>query len=129
MSNFDKMMTTVTFLETTVTFLDKWDLTPIQVILSFSGCLLSIWYMQLAGYIVTGESRLLFCVRRFGVAMIAGGLLWSVSYAYYRDWQPWPPYLLVLFGINMALFAAILTANAARKREEAKSAPSFALTE
>lgn len=97
-------------------FLDQFDLVPIQIVLSISGALLSMWYIQLPTTLITGESRLLFCARRSGVALIAGGLLWSVSYGYYREWQPWPPYLAVLAGINLALTAAILTATAMRKR-------------
>lgn len=99
----------------TLGFLDQFDLVPIQIVLSISGALLSMWYIQLPSTIVVGESRALFCARRIGVGLVAIGLLWSVSYAYYRGWQPWAPYLIVLLGINLALASAILTATAVKK--------------
>lgn len=105
-----------------VSFLDKVDLMPIQVVLSLSGALLSMWYLQTGISAAVNEPRLLFCVRRLGVALMASGLLWSVSFAYYRSWQPWPPYLVTLLGINVALLGAILTAHYVRKQEERRFA-------
>lgn len=94
---------------------DGVDLVPIQMILSLLGAVLSMWYMQITGACYH-ESRAVRCLRRFGIFLVAAALLWSVNYAYYRAWQPWPPYVLLLLGLNVALIAAILRDHEVRKR-------------
>lgn len=98
----------------TVYFLDGVDFVPAQVVLSLTGAILSMWYMQIASN-CSHEPRIVWCARRFGVFLIAASLLWSVVFAYYRVWQPWPPYVLLLFGLNLALLAAIIRDAALRK--------------
>ncbi len=100
--------------------LESFDLLPLQTVLSITGALLAIYAMQLPHAQPFGELWPARLVRRLGVAMVAGGMLWSVRYAFYQGWQPWPPYLLVLAGINMALLATIITdTNQSAKRDDA----------
>lgn len=108
-------------------FFTNIDLVPAQIVLSLSGAFLSMWYMQVIGNEATGETRSVRCVRRVGIFLIACGLLWSVNFAYYNDWQPWPPYILVLIGLNASLTAGSINAtrlvkryNAARREDVAK---------
>jgi predicted acyltransferase len=89
--------------------LESLDLLPLQTVLSITGALLAIYAMQLPHSRPYGELWPARLVRRFGVALVAGGMLWSVRYAMYQGWQPWPPYILILIGINLALLAAIIS--------------------
>ncbi len=85
------------------------DLLPLQTVLSITGALLAIYAMQLPHTQPVGEFWCARLLRRLGVAMVAGGMLWSVRYAFYQGWQPWPPYILLLIGINLALLAMVIT--------------------
>lgn len=85
------------------------DLLPVQTFLSITGALLAIYIMQLPHAQPFGELWQARLLRRVGIATVAVGMLWSVRYAFYQGWQPWPPYLLVLVGINLALLATIIT--------------------
>lgn len=91
---------------------DHVDLISLQIVLSITGSLLAIYVMQIPGTRPFGEHWPARLMRRAGVAMVAAGMLWSVRYALYQGWQPWPPYLLVLLGINVALLATIITDSA-----------------
>lgn len=92
------------------------DLWPVQAILSISAALLAMWVMQ-CGHVTAEESGWLRFLRRLGTAAVAVGFLWSVSYAWQQNWQPWPPYILVLVGANLAMLASVAASlRASRKR-------------
>lgn len=89
--------------------LESLNLLPVQTLLSITGALLAIYAMQLPHARPYGELWPARLIRRLGVAMVAAGMLWSVRYALYQGWQPWPPYILVLIGINLSLLATIVS--------------------
>lgn len=97
--------------------LESFDLLPLQTVLSITGALLAIYAMQLPSALPAGEMSPARLMRRIGIAFVAGGMLWSVRYAFYHDWQPWPPYILILIGINVALLASVITGSS---RSESK---------
>jgi len=35
-------------------------------------------------------------------------MLWGLSFGFHQGWEPWPPYLVVLAGIDLALFTSVL---------------------
>jgi len=93
------------------------DLLPVQTFLSITGALLAIYAMQLPHSLPVGELWYARLSRRLGVALVAGGMLWSVRYAFYQGWQPWPPYILVLLGINLALVATVISGSKSPREE------------
>lgn len=86
------------------------DLSFWHMISALVGCLLSLWAMSLSAQnaIGAGEPRCLRGLRRVALAAIGGGLLWSLSYGFERDWQPWPPFLLLCIGVDLWLTVAVV---------------------
>lgn len=79
--------------------------------LSLIGFVLALWAMSLAANNLVGrdEKTCLRWVRRSSLALIAGGMLWASAYGFERDWQPWPPFLMVMGGIDLMLLGAVIT--------------------
>jgi hypothetical protein len=93
------------------------DLLPLQAVLSVTGAMLAIYAMQLPSALPHGELWPARLMRRLGIALVAAGMLWSVRYAFYQGWQPWPPYILLLVGVNVALLAVVVTGGGDRTEE------------
>lgn len=87
------------------------DLVPVHFTLSVVGVALCLWVMQLSGNkrIAKDERNCMRFVRRLGVALVATGMLWSVRYGFIQGWQPWPPSILIYLGIDMMLFASVIS--------------------
>lgn len=86
------------------------DMDLIHFALVVSGVILSVWAMQLSGTRrLAGEEReCIRWVRRFGLALYALSLLWSLDYAFQQNWTPWPPFLFIVAGGNLFLVASVL---------------------
>lgn len=100
--------------------------------LSLIGFVLSLWAMSLAANNLVGrdEKMCLRWVRRSSLALIAGGMLWASAYGFERDWQPWPPFLMVLGGVDLMLLGTVITgqlrqAEMMRRDYRAKSIAGF----
>jgi predicted acyltransferase len=87
------------------------DLVLPQFVLSLIGVVLCIWVMQLSGTrrIAGHERGCLRAMRRIGIALLACGLLWSLRYGYIQEWQPWPPFIVVLVGVDLTLLATVIS--------------------
>lgn len=88
-----------------------WNLFPAYFVLAMIGATLSVWAMQLAGngVLARGEKGCFRWMRRIGNAFVASGLLWSISYGFSQDWQPWAPYLVIVAGLDMSLAMSVLS--------------------
>lgn len=89
---------------------DSWNYAIPHLTLSFVGAFLTMWVMQLVsvGHIGRTDVPVLRLFRRLSLAVIGGGMLWSLDYGFERDWQPWPPFLVILLGIDMMLLMSVL---------------------
>jgi hypothetical protein len=86
-------------------FLEGIDLSGFHSLICIFGALLAVYVMQLTHHeeedaadpwIIRNSSRI-------ALTMIAIALLWSVYYSLGRNWQPWPPQILLVMGIDFAL--------------------------
>lgn len=93
------------------------NLVPVQFVLSIVGVFLALAVMQLSGNdrLAPGEKMCLRIFRRFAVATVAGGLLWAVSYGYAQDWQPWPPFVVIILGVDLMMAATVISCAAKRQ--------------
>ena len=88
------------------------NLVPYHNALCLMGSFLAVWCAQLFGREVFGPescwtSRTL---RWVSMLVIALAFLWSLSYAQDKHWQPWPPDLFTIIGINLYLVSTIIAA-------------------
>lgn len=86
------------------------DLNIIHFVLVTFGVWLSVWAMQLSGtkQLAGDERDCIRWARRIGYATTALGMLWGLSFGFHQGWEPWPPYLVVLAGIDLALITSVL---------------------
>ena len=54
-------------------------------------------------------------LRRMGLLVLGLALLESLAFGHEMSWQPWPPHLLLILGLNMWLFSSILSARQRNK--------------
>ncbi len=92
--------------------LDALNWVPVHVALSFAGFVFCLYLMQLVsrGAIGADDKGCVRFFRRLSMAIIAGGMLWSLAYGFDRNWQPWPPFLLLMLGVDMAMLNSIVGA-------------------
>lgn len=90
---------------------DIFDYAVPHFVLALTGGVLCLWVMQLMaiGHIGENDTALMRFVRRLSVATVGGGMLWSLVYGLDRAWQPWPPYLVVMVGINVMMGMAVVS--------------------
>lgn len=97
-------------------YLDTLDLQAIYVLLSIAGVLLSTHLMQLAWHNPDEGGLALRLARRGNLATIALAMLWSLSYATDRHWQPWPPALLITLSVDVMMVIRILVIHSMLRR-------------
>lgn len=49
-------------------------------------------------------------LRRASILLIALSLLWTLTFAYDKTWEPWPPYLAVVGSFDIYLVLSIASA-------------------
>lgn len=73
----------------------------------FIGALLSVFLAQQLWQqgLEHGDSHLLANLKRAGLLLQALSFIWALDYGFNRQWQPWPPFLLIIvvLDLNMAL--------------------------
>lgn len=99
------------------TYLETLDLQTLHVVLSICGVMLSTHLMQLAWHNPEEGGLLLRLLRRGNLGLVAFGMLWSLSYATDRHWQPWPPALLINMGVDAMMMIRILVIRSMRGRD------------
>lgn len=85
------------------------NLTPLHVGLSIIGGLIALYAMQLAArdMIGRGENSCVRWLRRAGYCLTGAGMWWAASYGLEQGWQPWPPNVAILFGVDMIMAASV----------------------
>jgi hypothetical protein len=84
---------------------DGLDLTGLHLVLAIYGAIITVYVMQLTSH--EHEDRddppVVRVMRRLGLAGMALGFLWSALYSDGRQWQPWPPVLLVFLAFDVVM--------------------------
>jgi cell division protein FtsW (lipid II flippase) len=103
------------------------DLTRVHIVLALFGGLLAIYVANLTSFERddVGEPTFLQWSRRVGYFVTAISLFWSVIYMDNHQWQPWPPMLLLIFGV-VVMLAARARAIRLRVKRERTSSPTIA---
>ena len=85
------------------------DLTVIHSILSLVGGGLGLYVMQLVGRDERHPPAVQWALRA-SLAVLTLALFWSLLYSLTKQWQPWPPEILLHFGliVLLATWASIL---------------------
>ena len=98
--------------------LEGWDMSYALMFLAMLGFFLSVYVNQLTHYEAEDQNDPAFIriMRSIAYLMLAWGFLWTMGYAYERDWQPWPPLILILFAIDIILFNRALAIKAHIRR-------------
>lgn len=86
-------------------FLEGIDLNGIHLILTIFGGLLAVYVMQLTHHEAEDEVDpwVVRKFRRFSLVMLSLSMWWSAYYSLSHQWQPWPPEVLLVFAIDLAL--------------------------
>lgn len=98
--------------------LEAADLTTVHTLLGLFGVLVSVYVMQLTRYEAEDavDPWWLRGLRRIALAIMAWAFCWCLTYSENKSWQPWPPYVLTLFAIDMILLIRALAIRARIKR-------------
>lgn len=104
-------------------YLETSDLQTMHAALSIAGVMLSTHLMQLAWHNPEEGGMTLRLMRRLNLAIVALAMLWSLSYATDRHWQPWPPSLLITLCVDAMMLIRILVIRSMRHRGAAVQPP------
>lgn len=88
---------------------DTLDLSALHTTLVMCGALLGVYVMQMVGRDDRHPPPIQWALRA-SLAVMTLALLWSLLYSMTKQWQPWPPEILLHVGliILLATWAAIL---------------------
>jgi hypothetical protein len=77
------------------------DLIRAHTLLTLVGAMLAVYVMSLTSYEHEDakDPTWLRWARRSVLAMMAWSFLWSLSYSETKNWQPWPPEILMLLSM------------------------------
>ncbi len=91
-------------------WVDSWKLGTAHMLVSLLGAFMALYVMQLwsRGDLSKDEHPIITHARRFGLMLLALALIWSVSYATDKRWEPWPADFLTNVAIDIMLGAAIV---------------------
>lgn len=81
------------------------DLNGIHTMLTIFGGLLAVYVMQLTHHEAEDlvDPWIVRKFRRLSLATLSLSMLWSAYYSLSHQWQPWPPEVLLIFAIDLAL--------------------------
>lgn len=104
--------------------LESLDLSTAHTVLALFGAGLAIYVMQLTSHVKEDavDPVWLQWARRFGLALIAWCLLWSVSYSTTKSWQPWPPELGLIVALIVVLSVRAIAIRLRLQRDKSKQA-------
>ena len=88
--------------------LEQADLRLLHIVLCLGGVLLSTHLMQLFWHNPEEGGILLRWARRINLAFVALSMLWSLSIADQRGWQPWPAFLLLLASVDFMMLIRVV---------------------
>lgn len=81
--------------------LESVDLSSLHTSLTIVGAMLAVYVMTLTSYEHEDakDPTWLRWARRSVLALMAWSFLWSLSYSETKNWQPWPPELLMIVSM------------------------------
>lgn len=88
-------------------------LSLIYGVITFVGLFSTVYVMQMSHLSeIMKRPKSMQWMSRIGLALLAWGLLWSLGYAEQKDWEPWPPQLLVYFAIDVIMVSRAIALSA-----------------
>lgn len=101
-------------------WLNEFDLVPAFLIASGIGVGLCIQVMIEISHERIGSRDHMFVrnLRRTGVLLVSLALLESLIFGYDRSWQPWPPHLMLIVGLDVWLLGVVVSAYSRNRRDE-----------
>ena len=84
------------------------DLQSLHIGVCLAGVLLSIHLMQLIWHNPAEGGLMLRWLRRANLALVAFAMLWSISIVVEKNWQPWPPGLLLAFSVDVMMLIRVV---------------------
>lgn len=99
-------------------FLESIDLRTWHMLLSLLGFFIVVYVMQLTHWEAEDDVDPAYIrhLRRVSLALLAWSMLWSLSYQETKNWQPWPPEILMILALDMIMFIRALAIKARIKR-------------
>lgn len=81
------------------------DWSKLLIVLAMTGGLLSVYVMSLTSYEHEDrdDRRWIQWLRRIGHTTTAVALFYAVSYMADHRWQPWPPLIWLVIGVNISM--------------------------
>lgn len=104
--------------------LEQTDLRMVHIIMCLGGVLLATHLMQLVWHNPEEGGFALRWARRINLALVAFAMLWSLSIADQRGWQPWPPHVLLLLSVDVMMLLRVVVIYRMRGRG-ARVAPPY----
>jgi hypothetical protein len=97
---------------------DRVDLTAAHTVLGILGILTCVYVMQLTRYEAEDlmDPAWLRFLRRAALGLMAWALCWCLTFSENKNWQPWPPYVMALFAMDMILVIRALAIRARIRR-------------
>ena len=81
--------------------------------LLFAGAGACVWLMVLINHreLFFFDAFLVRQARRIALASVAIGFVWAAKFAAETQWTPWPPCVLITFGVDLYLLISIISAH------------------
>jgi hypothetical protein len=97
---------------------DGVNLSILHATLTFIGLVATVYVMQMAHAVAEKDRQTewVLWLGRGGLALLMWGMLWSLSFAFQKEWQPWPPQLLVYAAVDIIMIARGLSLHNHMKR-------------
>lgn len=95
---------------------ESMDLRLAHIVLCLGGVLLATHLMQLIWHNPEEGGLCLRWARRINLALVAFAMLWSLSIAEQRGWQPWPAGVLLLLSVDIMMLIRVIVVYRMRAR-------------
>lgn len=106
--------------------LERFDLSAPFGIAVFAGAILAVFLAQISWEreLNYGDPSWLRNIRRAGLLLQALSFIWALQYGFEHQWQPWPPFLLIVAVLDLNMIVRIMTIyeRGARKNSRPKTA-------
>lgn len=98
--------------------LEGWNLSYVLALLALLGFFLAVYVNQLTRYEAEDafDPPALRTLSWCGYILCAWSLLWIISFAEARHWQPWPPVVLLIVAIDIIMLKRALAIKARIRR-------------
>jgi hypothetical protein len=95
------------------------------LVLLFGGAGSCVWLMVLLNRreLYATDTPLMRQARRASLASVAWGMLWAAQFYAQTSWTPWPPYLLIVSGVDLFLLISIISAHQRIRAKAGSGAP------